>query len=134
MLHAAEVFRCKRHGLEKQLGKQLVVAWSTEDSDLSLTDWDEDVRVCVLQKYIASTQQFVLRYKCGYTKILDGDLVVQLVYASEAFYASSKAKTKRSVAKANLEWGNTEANLEHTRVAVQGDSQSKVLQVEDAIR
>ena len=47
MLHAAEVFRCKRHGLEKQLGKQLVVAWSREDSDLSIRNLTMPTIRCV---------------------------------------------------------------------------------------
>ena len=45
MLHAANEFRLKRHALEKQLGKKLVVTWSEEDKDLSMTDWDNDLRV-----------------------------------------------------------------------------------------
>ncbi len=92
------------------------------------------MRVCVLQKYIASTQQFVLRFKCGYDKIVDGNAVVQLVDESEAFYASTKAKTKRCVAKANLEWGITEENPGHTRIVFDVDSSSKLQEVEDSIR
>ncbi len=71
MLHAADEFRLKRHALEKQLGKQLVVAWSEEDSDLSITDWDNDLRVCVLTKVprqhteICITFQMWLRQNCG---------------------------------------------------------------------
>ena len=134
MLHAAEEFRLKRHMLEVQLGKRLVLPWSTEDSDLSITDWDNDLRECLLEKYIASTQQFVLRFKCGYTKIVDGNEVVQLADASEAFYASTKAKTKRSIAKANKEWENTEENKGATRLVVAVDSSRKEEEVEDAIR
>jgi hypothetical protein len=134
MLHAAEAFRLKRHALEQQLGKQLVLLWSTEDSDLSLTDWDNEYRVCLLQKYIASTQEFVLRFKCGYNKIVNGNDVVQLADASDALYASTRTKTQRSIATANLEWGNTEENGGPTRFVVDVDSSSKVQGVEYDIR
>ena len=134
MLHAADEFRLKRHALEKQLGKRLVVTWSEEDSDLSMTNWDNDLRTCVVHKYVASTQEFVLRFKCGYDKIVDGNAVVQLVDQSESFHASTKAKTKRSVAKANLEWGTLVDNAGPTHVVMPVDSSSKVQEVEDSIR
>jgi hypothetical protein len=134
MLHAADEFRLKRHALEKQLGKRLVVTWSEEDSDLSMTHWDNDLRICVVQKYVSSTQEFVLRFKCGYDKIVDGNAVVQLVDQSESLYASTKAKTKRSVVKANLEWGISVDKPGPTHVVFPVDSSSKVQEVEDSIR
>ena len=134
MLHAADEFRLKRHALEKQLGKQLVVTWSEEDSYLSMTKWDNDLRTCVVHKYVASTQEFVLRFKCGYETIVDGNAVVQLVDQSESFHASTKAKTKRSVVKANLEWGTLVDNAGPTHVVMPVDSSSKVQEVEDSIR
>jgi chemotaxis protein histidine kinase CheA len=134
MLHAAEEFRLKRHALEKQLGKHLVVTWSAEDSALSITDWENDLRICVLQKYIPRTQQFVLQFKCGYVKIVDGNVVVQLVDDSEAFYAATKAKTKRSVDKATREWKITEDEPGPTHVVFDAQSSSNVQGVEDSIR
>ncbi len=64
MLQAAHEIRHKRHALENNVGNHMLVPWTEEDSDLSLTEWGNDLRVCTLAKYLASTQQFVLSFKC----------------------------------------------------------------------
>jgi hypothetical protein len=48
----AEYFRLKRLTMEEQLGKQLVLSWTQEDHALSLSDWDNDLRIGVVRTYI----------------------------------------------------------------------------------
>ena len=135
MLQAAHEFRLKRYALEQNMGKHMLVLWREEDSDLSLTEWGNEFRVCKLAKYLSRTQQFVLSFKCGYTKIVDANAVVQLFDESESLYASTKIKTKRSVALATQEWDSRgEKNLDDTRVLMDVASESKVQKVNEAVR
>ena len=52
------------------IGNKLVVRWTAEDSDLSMTDWTPDLRVCVVSKYLPILRQVVLEFKCGYEKFV----------------------------------------------------------------
>jgi hypothetical protein len=134
MLQAAQEFRLKIHTLEKNVGNNMLVMWTEEDSDLSLTEWGNDLRMCMLFKYITSTKQFVLRFKCGFDKIVDANTAVQLFQDSDALYASNKVKTKRSVAIAKKEWDINGDNEAETRIVMDVASSSKVQDVQESIR
>ena len=90
--------------LREKVGSQLTVLWYDEDKDLSLSDWEGDIRICEITKHLAAQDQFVLRFKCGYEKIVSALALLQLVADSEAMISSKKFKTKKSVLDANNEW------------------------------
>jgi hypothetical protein len=106
-----EALRVKKATLQEQVGQQLTVEWTDEDSDLSLSDWDGHLRVCVITKYLAGQEQFVLRFKCGYQKVVEAKTLVQLVADSDGYIASKKHKIKKSLAAANKEWAEYLARL-----------------------
>jgi len=118
-----EVLRVKKATLQEQVGQELRVEWTDEDRDLSFSDWDGDLRVCVITKYLAAQEQFVLRFMCGYERVVEANTLVQLVADSDGYMASKKHKTKKSLAAANKEWAEYLACLgiktaKDTRVAV----------------
>ncbi len=84
--------------LAKEVGKKVVVRWTMEDSDLSMTEWNKDVRVCVVSKYLQRPQQVVLNFKCGYDKFVSADTFIQLLEESFAFHRCAKKKTRDNVA------------------------------------
>jgi hypothetical protein len=100
----AENLRLKRLSMEEQLGKQLVLSWTEEDQALSLSDWDNDLRIGVVRTYIVPTEEFMIRFKCGYEKHVSADALIGLVEENNTFLAAKRVKTKRSVAVANKEW------------------------------
>ena len=134
MMKAAQEFRIQIHTLERNVGQHMVVEWTEEDSDLSLTEWGSDLRICMLFKYITSSQQFVLRFKCGYDKLVDANTAVQIFEASDAMYSSAKVKTKRSIALAKNEWNSKGDDEGDTRIVKDVPSSGEVENIQEAIR
>jgi hypothetical protein len=63
-----EALRVKKATLQEHVGQELRVEWTDEDSDPSFSDWDGDLRVCVITKYLAAQEQFVLRLSVAMRK------------------------------------------------------------------
>ena len=99
-----EVLRVKKASLHEQVGEELTVKWTEEDSALSLSEWDSDLRICVVTRYLKAQEQFVLRFKCAYERVVEPNTLLQLVADSDGFKTSKKHTIKRSVAAANKEW------------------------------
>ena len=89
------ILRLKTVALQTQVGRQLTVQWTDEDSDLSMTTWAGDVRICEVTRYLAAQKKYVLRFKCGYEKIVDALPLIQMVESSAEVMASKKVKTKK---------------------------------------
>ena len=134
MMKAAQEFRIQIRTLERNVGQHMVVQWTEEDGDLSLTEWGSDLRICMLFKYITSSQQFVLRFKCGYDKLVDANTAVQIFEASDAMYSSAKVKTKRSIALAKNEWNSKGDDEGDTRIVKDVPSSGEVENIQEAIR
>ena len=98
------ILRLKTVALQTQVGRQLTVQWTDEDSDLSMTTWAGDVRICEVTRYLAAQKKYVLRFKCGYEKIVDALPLIQMVESSADVMASKKVKTKKGVVQATQEW------------------------------
>ena len=103
---AAENYRNKKTALLDHVGKQLVVQWTEEDSDLSFNEWSSDLRIGVVTKFVAHTHEFMLRFKCGYEKLIPDHELVLLYDASESFTQNKKVKVKKQVRKAEEEWAD----------------------------
>jgi hypothetical protein len=103
---AAENYRNKKTALLDHVGKQLVVQWTEEDSDLSFKEWSSDLRIGVVTKFVAHTHEFMLRFKCGYEKLIPDHELVLLYDASESFRQNKKVKVKKQVRKAEEEWAD----------------------------
>ena len=96
--------RQKIASLQEQIGRTLTVLWTSEDRDLSMSDWEGEIRICEVTKYLTSEEAFVLRFRCGYEKIVGGIALLQVVEDSEALTTSKKVTTKNSVFLAHAEW------------------------------
>jgi hypothetical protein len=79
---AAENYRNKKTSMLGHVGKQLVVPWTEEDSDLSFIELSSELRIATVTKFVAHTQEFMLRYKCGYEKLVPVDELLLLYDAS----------------------------------------------------
>ena len=96
--------RQKIAALQHHIGRTLTVLWTSEDKNLSRSDWEGEIRICEVTTYRASQEVFVLRFSCGYEKIVGGIELIQVVEDSEALTTSKKVTTKKSVFLANTEW------------------------------
>jgi hypothetical protein len=103
---AAENYRNKNTALLDHVGKQLVVQWTEEDSDLSFNEWSSDLRIGVVTQFVAHTHEFMLRFKCGYEKLIPDDELVLLYDASESLKQNKKVKVQKQVRKAEEEWAD----------------------------
>ena len=98
------ILRLKTAALQAQVGHQLTVQWTNDDNHLSMTTWAGDLRICEVTRYLAAQKKYVLRFKCGYEKIVDALPLIQMVESSAEFMASKKVKTKKGVVEATQEW------------------------------
>jgi hypothetical protein len=102
---AAENYRHKKTALLQHVGKEVAVRWSQEeDQDLSFGDWASELRIAVVSKFIVQTQQFMLRFKCGYEKIVGAEELVTLLEDGESFVNATKVKIVNSLRLAKNEW------------------------------
>ncbi len=107
----AEATQRERKGrLEQLVGTQLIVKWTLEDQDLSLSDLSLrlPLRICKATKFIAATHQFVLRFKCEYEKIVEEEELFALLKACTATKERAKVRryTQLHIRDAESEWEN----------------------------
>jgi hypothetical protein len=121
------ILRLKISALQQQVGCQIVVQWTDGDRDISLSDWAGDFRICEVPRYLAAQNSYVLRFKCGYEKIVDAVLLIELVESSGELMASKKMKTKKCVAEAKQEWEQNLATMSTVlKVAEQSETVASV--------
>jgi hypothetical protein len=99
----ADDFRGKKDIIAKQVGKEQIVKWTEEDSDLSMTTWDNEFRICVVTNFIAHQQQFVLQFKCGYEKVVKCEDFIHMLDESCELAASTRKRTYNKVLTARAE-------------------------------
>jgi hypothetical protein len=114
---AAENYRHKKTALLQHVGKDVAVCWSQEDQDLSFGDWASELRIAVVSKFIVQTQQFMLRFKCGYEKIVGADELMTLFEDSESFVNATKVKIVNSLRLAKNEWKTNGTEKEQSMLA-----------------
>ena len=99
----ADDFRGKKDIIAKQVGKELIVKWTEEDSDLSMTTWHNEFRTCVVTKFIVGQQQFVLQFKCGYAKTVECEDFIHMLDESTELAACSKKRVYNKILDARAE-------------------------------
>ncbi len=58
----------------------------------------------MIAKFVVRTQEFILRFKCGYEKMVSCDALMELLEESEAFICAKKVKVVKSFGVAKREW------------------------------
>ena len=99
----ADDFRGKKDIIAKQVGKELIVRWTEEDSRRSMTAWHNEFRTCVVTKFIACQQEFVLQYKCGYAKTVECEDFIHMLDESTELAACSKKRVYNKILDARAE-------------------------------
>ncbi len=115
---AAENYRHRKTALLQHVGKEIVLRWSEEDNDLAFGEWTSDLRIAVIAKFIDRTQEFMLRFKCGYDKIVSCDALVELLEESAALLRAKKVKIVKSLREAKSEW--TEGSMPNAISEIEG--------------
>jgi hypothetical protein len=106
MKEAAATQRERKEKLEKLVGTEIVVEWTHEDRDLSLSDCTLPLRICKVVKFMNASHQFFIRFKCAYEKIVEEAELIELVQASTELKArANKRKTMQNqIREAECEW------------------------------
>jgi hypothetical protein len=106
MKEAAATQRERKDKLEKLVGTEILVEWTPEDRDLSLSDCTLPLRICKVVNFMKATHQFFIRFKCAYEKILEEAELIELVQASSELRARAKKRTnmQKQIREAECEW------------------------------
>jgi hypothetical protein len=99
----ATIYRDKFAGLEQQLGKELTVEWTQKDERICVHCSKLKLRNCYLVEFIPASQSFLLRYGCGFEKIVDETQLVLLLEENIIHKGSNKKKTRDLVTLAEAE-------------------------------
>ncbi len=72
--------------------------------DLSMSDFKNPYRMCVVAKFLVPTLQFVIRFKCGYEKHVEADELIEMADQSKALKYHPRKKVHEQVLEAAEEW------------------------------
>ncbi len=97
MVICAIVYREKLSGLQLQVGKELTVEWTSKDERACANGSNLKLRNCYLMKCIPESHMFMLRYRCGFEKIVDATSLVLLLEESIVHVGSNTKKIRNLV-------------------------------------
>ena len=95
--------RDKYEGLTKQIGNEFTVEWTDMDQASTLNGSQMTLRNCILMQFLASSQRYLLRFRCGYEKLVTDNDLVCLLEESAIHRASRKKRKSNLVALADAE-------------------------------
>jgi hypothetical protein len=86
-----------------QVGKELTVEWTSKDERACANGSNLKLRNFYLMKFIPKSHMFMLRYRCGFEKIVDATSLVLLIEESIVHVGSNKKKMRNLVSLAEAE-------------------------------
>jgi hypothetical protein len=97
-----------------------------EDSDLSITEWTPDLRVCLVSKYLQNVRQAVLQFKCGYKTFVTAEVFYDLGEESLRFHQCTQEEVRDSVQVAMQEWSDRVAVSDEDRLASERQNRERL--------